>query len=127
MGTQTAANDRTKGRIASRYHRDRLITELEAWEVAAMKPLGAFRNQQFLAMFAFFLVRECRAEEDRLLQKKSSALEKRRAVNFDLVRRVAELIVETNHGKDVTEGIRAFLTAWRCHQPTALQPNNSGH
>ena len=73
-------------------------------------------NGRFLSMFAVYLVKHFRAEEDRLDRAKAPDRVWPRQEHRRLVKQLPELLADMELGLDVTRGIHGFLDAWRLHQ-----------
>ena len=104
---------------------EQLNQAAEAW--LSLVPRDPRVNRRFLDRFATYLVKHFRAEETRLERLRDPGLCWHRGEHRRLVRRIWELMSDEALGLDMTEGICAFLEAWRIHQEAAAyRPGASG-
>ena len=96
---------------------EQLSQAAEVW--LGQMPRDPLANRRFLDRFAIYLVKHFRAEETRLERLRDPGLSWHRGEHCRLVRRIWELMSDEALGLDRTEGITAFLEAWRVHQEAA--------
>jgi hypothetical protein len=84
----------------------------EAWQEGS----GGLPNRLFLSMFAIYLVKHFRAEEDQLDRTNAPDRNSHRHEHHRLVQQLRNLMSDTEFGLEVTRGIQTFLEDWRHHQ-----------
>ena len=108
---------------------DHLRMAATAWCMA--DPAERPSNGQFLAMFAVYLVKHFRAEENRLDRTMAPDRVWHRKEHRRLVQQLHDVMIDMDLGLEVTGAIHGFLEAWRLHQESAslrrTRPGSLGH
>lgn len=96
---------------------DHLRTAAASW--CAGDPEDQLSSRLFLSMFAVYLVKHFRTEDERLDRTKAPDRIWHHKEHRRLVRQLRDLMTDIALELDVTLGIHAFLETWRLHQESA--------
>ena len=96
---------------------DHLRMAAASWCVGA--PADRQSNRLFLSLFAVYLVKHFRTEEDQLDRTQAPDRAWRRKEHRRLVQHLRDVMLDQDLGVELTQAIHGFLEAWRIHQASA--------
>ena len=98
---------------------DHLRRAASSWCVGA--PADRQSNRLFLSLFAVYLVKHFRTEENRLDRTQAPDRAWHRKEHRRLVQHLRDVMMDQDQdlGVEVTQAIHGFLEAWRIHQAFA--------
>lgn len=117
MGKLAKTSMTTEGRWQAAPDVEQLSMAAQAWRTEDRRDQSS--DRRFLAIFAIYLVKHFRAEEDRLERMNAPGWKWHRREHRRLVKQLRDLMNDLDLGLEVTPRIHGFLEAWRIHQETA--------